>query len=115
MKETLTNYLLNREVMRKDTLYWIDKHKKWCKVQHTTPQQLTEKQAMDYIEHLLAQYYHRPTINYIVDRITWYYTYLTEEQQIIQNPFISRKVARAKKRTLKKATSMKYVPNRRDI
>lgn len=115
MKEPIEYYSFLLRTSKRDTVYWINKHKKWCALHHINPKEITKTEIIAYIDHLVEQYYHKPTVNYIVDRVSFYYEYLIEQEQIQHNPFTDPSLQAEKQRVLQKATSMIYVPNRRDF
>ncbi len=113
MKE-VTSYLLEKRVLENDTLYWITKHRKWCKSYGTTPETIKFNEVIVYVEDLTLQYQNQITVNMILRQVKWYYEYLLEHQKIKRNLFDHKYLAKEKRRIYAHITSLMSVPNRFD-
>jgi len=76
-------------------LYQIRDYLKWCKTRKENPNQIDYKTFLKYVKRLQGKQWKAETVNNKIRAVKYYYDYLIDQNEIIENPAEEVKVKRA--------------------
>jgi len=95
---TFAQYLCYNGYIRSDAVYWVNKHKKWCKTYGTTPHKIKFNEVVVFIEDMTIEHKNEKIVNGIINKIGLYYQYLFEEGKVYRNLFDNKYLEGEKRR-----------------
>ena len=100
--KTFINYLQEQNYSKstiKSYTNTTDKFIKWCKRNHTTPNEIDYKKSLKYIKYLSKKAISKRTINYYLKAVKIYFNYLIDQAERTDNPIENTNI-RGEKRTI---------------